>query len=178
MELNTRGRYAVMAMADLAQNSTDCAVSLPAIGARQQLSVSYLEQIFVHLRQAGLVESARGRAGGYRLARPADEISVADVMEAVSESTRMTRCDVPRSAKGCLGDERCLTHNLWFALGNHIRTFLTDVTLAEIVAGRRWGASGSGQDFVTQPPRETAPKIADVNVNPDAASELKGFAAE
>ena len=101
MELNTRGRYAVMAMADLAKYGADGSLPLPAIAERQQISLAYLEQLFLKLRRAGLVESARGRSGGYRLGRPADAISVADVMAAVEEDTRMTRCG-GEAAKPCM----------------------------------------------------------------------------
>ena len=135
MELNTRGRYAVMAMADLAKYGSDGATALPVISERQKLSVSYLEQIFSQLRQAGLVESVRGRAGGYRLARAAAEISVAEVMRAVEEDTRMTRCAAGETAVGCLGHSKCLTHGLWAALGQHIQDFLGAVTLHDVAEG-------------------------------------------
>ena len=133
MELNTRGRYAVMAMADLAKNSTVVPVPLSAIAERQQLSLPYLEQIFMQLRRAGLVESARGRAGGYRLGRPATDILVSDVLHAVAEYARMTRCTHGES--GCLGEQRCLTHNLWTALGEEIEGFLSRVSLADVLHG-------------------------------------------
>jgi Rrf2 family iron-sulfur cluster assembly transcriptional regulator len=136
VELNTRGRYAVMAMADLAKHDGPHAVPLSAIAERQHLSVAYLEQIFLRLRRAGLVGSARGRAGGYHLGRPAEEITVAAIMEAVEEETRMTRC-MGEEGVGCLGPEKCLTHNLWHALGNHIRSFLSGVTLAQVLEGQR-----------------------------------------
>ena len=139
MELNTKARYAVMAMADLAQcvgpehGNQVTAVPLSAIAERQNLSVAYLEQIFLRLRRAGLVDSARGRAGGYVLARPARDIAISAIMQAVHEETRMTRCldgDV-----GCLGEQRCLTHDLWHALGGHIAAFLANVTLQEVLDG-------------------------------------------
>jgi Rrf2 family iron-sulfur cluster assembly transcriptional regulator len=133
VELNTKGRYAVMAMADLAKHEVDTAVPLSQIAERQQLSLSYLEQIFLRLRRAGLVESARGRTGGYRLGRPANEIKVGEIMAAVEEETRMTRC--MDGGIGCLGEERCLTHNLWKGLGGHIAAFLWNVTLAEVLSG-------------------------------------------
>lgn len=133
MELNTKGRYAVMAMADLAKHSGNGSVPLSAISERQQLSLAYLEQIFMHLRRAGLVESARGRSGGYRLARPAADIRVAEVMRAVEEETRMTRC--MEAGTGCLGEERCLTHWLWWALGREIETFLSNVSLQDVLEG-------------------------------------------
>ena len=135
MELTTRGRYAVMALADLARHGQGGAVPLSQIAERQQLSIAYLEQIFLKLRRAGLVDSERGRSGGYRLSRPADAIAVADVMTAVDEDTRMTRCG-GESGPGCVGEHRCLTHGLWHALGDHIRDFLSDVTLADVIADR------------------------------------------
>lgn len=133
MELNTKGRYAVMAMADIAKHAGDEAVPLSAVAERQQLSLAYLEQIFLRLRRAGLVTSSRGRSGGYRLGRAANEIVVADIMKAVEEQTRMTRC--MEGGVGCMGPDRCLTHNLWFALGGHIADFLSNVTLADVLAG-------------------------------------------
>jgi Rrf2 family iron-sulfur cluster assembly transcriptional regulator len=133
VELNTKSRYAVMAMADLAKHGETGAVPLSAIAARQNLSMAYLEQIFLRLRRAGLVQSTRGRSGGYLLARPADSIPVADIMNAVEEETRMTRCH--DSNVGCLGDQRCLTHSLWHALGSHIVAFLSNVSLQEVVEG-------------------------------------------
>ncbi len=132
VELNTRGRYAVMAMADLAKFGVARAVALSEIAERQQLSEAYLGQIFAQLRQAGLVDSVRGRSGGYQLARAADEIMVADVMAAVDERTHMTRCSVG-SGNGCVGDERCLTHGLWAALGRHIAKFLAEVSLQDVI---------------------------------------------
>lgn len=133
MELNTKARYAVMAMADLAKHGEDGAVPLSAIAERQSLSVAYLEQIFLRLRRAGLVASARGRSGGYTLARSAQAIRVADIMNAVEEETRMTRC--LDGDPGCLGEQRCLTHGLWQALGGHIAAFLSNVSLQEVVDG-------------------------------------------
>lgn len=133
MELNTRGRYAVMAMADLAKHAGDHAVPLSAIAERQQLSLAYLEQIFLKLRRGGLVDSARGRTGGYRLGRPAENIQISEIMAAVEEGTRMTRC--LEGGGGCLGEERCLTHGLWYALGGHIAAFLSSVSLREVLDG-------------------------------------------
>jgi Rrf2 family transcriptional regulator, iron-sulfur cluster assembly transcription factor len=134
MELNTRGRYAVMAMADLAKQGADVAVALSAIADRQHLSVAYLEQIFAQLRRCGLVDSVRGRSGGYKLTRPADQIAIAEIMVAVEEETRMTRClDLVGDNGGCLGETKCLTHGLWHALGDHIRTFLQGVSLQDVV---------------------------------------------
>ena len=134
MELNTKGRYAVTAMADLAKNGAGDAMPLSAIAERQQISLAYLEQLFSKLRRAGLVESARGRSGGYRLARPASSITVADIMQAVEEGIRMTRCG-GEAAAPCMVGKRCLTHGLWDALGDQIATFLGSVTLQEVLDG-------------------------------------------
>jgi Rrf2 family protein len=127
-----------MAMADLAKHSakhaSEVALPLSAIAERQHISLAYLEQLFVKLRRAGLVASARGRAGGYRLERPADAISVAEIMAAVEEETRMTRCG-GEHAEPCLPGQRCLTHGLWGALGDHIAAFLERVTLQEVLEG-------------------------------------------
>jgi Rrf2 family iron-sulfur cluster assembly transcriptional regulator len=134
VELNTRGRYAVTAMADLARYGAEGSLALPTIAERQLISLAYLEQLFLKLRRAGLVESARGRSGGYRLGRPAASISVAEIMAAVEEDTRMTRCG-GEASKPCLPGQRCLTHGLWDALGEQIATFLESVTLQEVVDG-------------------------------------------
>lgn len=133
VELNTRSRYAVMAMTDLAKFGGDEAMPLSAIAERQQISLAYLEQIFQRLRRAALVESVRGRAGGYRLMRPADQITIAQILLAVEEETRMTRCQ--EDSPGCLGEKRCLTHGLWHALGGHIAAFLANVSLQEVLDG-------------------------------------------
>ena len=140
MELSTRARYAVMAMVDLATRQAagcECGpICLAEIAERQQLSLAYLEQLFGKLRREGLVTSARGPGGGYRLARPSDAITVAEVVSAVDEKLRATRCE--QGTAGCLGDGagRCQTHDLWDALGWQIRRFLQGVTLADVAAGR------------------------------------------
>lgn len=138
MELNTKGRYAVMAMADLAKyeakyERTD-PVPLSAVAERQHISLAYLEQLFLRLRRAGLVTSERGRTGGYRLSRTAAAITVAEIMAAVEEGTRMTRC-AGEEGLPCLPGERCLTHGLWDALGEHIGEFLGRVTLKDVLEG-------------------------------------------
>ncbi len=136
MRLSTKGRYAVMAMADLARRECDPsrAVALAEIAARQEISLSYLEQLFARLRRKGLVRSARGPGGGYRLARAAGETSIAAIVHAVDEPLRATRCG---ESKGCmLKGERCLTHDLWEDLGQHIEGYLESVSLADVVGGR------------------------------------------
>jgi Rrf2 family iron-sulfur cluster assembly transcriptional regulator len=142
MDLNTRGRYAVMAMADLAKHGAGGSIPLSSVAQRQNISLDYLEQLFLKLRRAGLVESLRGRHGGYKLGRGADEIFVAEIMAAVDEGTRMTRC-FGEEAVGCVGERRCLTHDLWTALGAHIEGFLASVSLKDVIEGTlRRQASG------------------------------------
>src|SRR6476661_1031183 len=118
MRLSTKGRYAVMAMADLAKNGHADggvrAVSLAEIAARQEISLSYLEQLFARLRKGGLVQSVRGPGGGYRLAKGMKDTVVAEIVLAVDEPIRATRCSGQGSPRGCMiGGERCITHNLW-----------------------------------------------------------------
>ena len=138
MRLSTKGRYAVMAMTDLAKRQDDGegrAVALAEIAARQQISLSYLEQQFARLRRKGLVISARGPGGGYRLAKPAGETPVADIITAVDEPLSALRCS--GGPKGCMpGGVRCLTHDLWDALGRQIHEFLAGVSLEDVTAGR------------------------------------------
>jgi Rrf2 family transcriptional regulator, iron-sulfur cluster assembly transcription factor len=134
VELTTKGRYAVMALADIAKHAGSDALALSTIADRQDISLAYLEQLFVKLRRANLVESARGRAGGYRLARPAFDISVSEIMGAVEEGVRMTRCHGD-GAQPCVRGKRCLTHGLWDALGDHIADFLNRVTLQDVIDG-------------------------------------------
>ena len=137
MQLSTKGRYAVMAMTDLAKQTDEKAVSLADIASRQEISLSYLEQLFARLRRGGLVKSVRGPGGGYRLAKPAHETSVADIVLAVNEPLRATRCAGQGSPKGCmLGGERCLTHNLWEQMGHQIHSYLAGVSLDDVVSGR------------------------------------------
>jgi Rrf2 family iron-sulfur cluster assembly transcriptional regulator len=137
MRLSTKGRYAVMAMADLARREGDAAraVALADIAERQEISLSYLEQLFARLRRKGLVKSARGPGGGYRLARTADDTSIADIVHAVDEPLRATRCE--KVGPGCMvRGERCLTHDLWEDLGDRIEDYLASVSLAEVVGGK------------------------------------------
>jgi cysteine desulfurase len=133
VELNTKGRYAVMAMADLASQHDNAAVPLSQIAERQHLPLAYLEQLFVPLRRAGLVDSARGRLGGYRLARAASDIPVSAVLAAVQEETQFTRCadNDPR----CSRATPCLTHGLWQGLGDVTSAYFDAVSLADVVDG-------------------------------------------
>jgi Rrf2 family iron-sulfur cluster assembly transcriptional regulator len=135
MQLSTKGRYAVMAMTDLAGRGDARAISLAEIAQRQQISQAYLEQLFARLRRRGLVTAHRGPGGGYRLARPADETSVADVVLAVDEPLRAIRCNGGKT--GCMKDgARCLTHDLWEETGRQIQSYLASVSLADVLGGR------------------------------------------
>jgi len=136
VKLTTRGQYAVMAMADLARNSDGRPVALADIASRQEISLSYLEQLFAKLRRGRVVKSVRGPGGGYLLARHPDEIRVSDVIAAVDEPIKATRCEVG-SPKGCLKSAgRCITHDLWEELSYQIQLFLSSVSLGDVVEGR------------------------------------------
>lgn len=144
MRLTTKGRYAVTAMLDLALHARDNPVPLADISERQGISLSYLEQLFARLRRQGLVDSARGPGGGYRLSRDANQIAVADVIEAIDENVDVTRC----GGKGnCQGGEPCLTHELWCDLSNQIRTFLGGITLGHLVQQRSTQAVAARQQL-------------------------------
>jgi len=131
MRLTTRGRYAVTAMLDLALHGQNKPISLADISQRQEISLSYLEQLFARLRQNNLVSSVRGPGGGYRLSRPGGEINVAQIIDAVNESVDATNC----AGKGnCQAGEVCLTHHLWDQLSHKIHSFLSDITLDELTS--------------------------------------------
>lgn len=130
MRLTTKGRYAVTAMLDLAMHTHNGPTSLSDISQRQEISLSYLEQLFARLRRAGLVNSVRGPGGGYLLSHPADAISVSKVIDAVNESVDATRC---QGLSDCQQGDTCLTHHLWCELSIQIRHFLDDMTLAQLM---------------------------------------------
>ncbi|MFC5343499.1 Rrf2 family transcriptional regulator [Brevundimonas staleyi] len=142
MRLSTKGRYAVMAMADLARHGRSesgegRAVSLAEIATRQEISLSYLEQLFARLRKSGLVRSVRGPGGGYRLAKTAGETVVSEIVLAVDEPIRATRCAAHGTPRGCmLKGERCITHDLWEDLGEEIHRYLASVSLEDVIAKR------------------------------------------
>jgi Rrf2 family transcriptional regulator, iron-sulfur cluster assembly transcription factor len=132
VKLSTKGRYAVMALVDLASQSDGRPVALADIAERQEISLSYLEQLFAKLRRGGLVRSVRGPGGGYLLARAADDTRISDAILAVDEPIRATRCKTGSSA-GCRANKsRCLTHDLWEELGNQIHVYLSSVSLADV----------------------------------------------
>lgn len=130
MRLTTKGRFAVTAMIDLALHHGSGPVTLAGISERQKISLSYLEQLFGKLRRRALVESVRGPGGGYRVARPLPEISVAEIIEAVDEPMDATQCG---GRENCLDDHRCMTHELWSNLNKRIQDYLNAVTLASLV---------------------------------------------
>jgi Rrf2 family iron-sulfur cluster assembly transcriptional regulator len=142
VKLSTKGRYAVMAMVDLASHSNGNPVALADIADRQEISLSYLEQLFGRLRKGGLVKSVRGPGGGYLLARPTAQMRVSDIILAVDEPIQTTRC-APGSPAGCHNHKgRCLTHDLWEELGNQIYLYLSSVSLADVVDRKLLGTSG------------------------------------
>ncbi|MCF6252896.1 MAG: Fe-S cluster assembly transcription factor [Methylococcaceae bacterium] len=130
MRLTTKGRYAVTAMLDLAFHSQNKPVTLTDIATRQTISLSYLEQLFARLRKAGMVTGVRGPGGGYKLSREAVEINIADIIAAVDEPVDSTKC----GGKGdCQEGQSCLTHDLWMGLSDQIRTYLSGISLGEIM---------------------------------------------
>jgi len=131
MRLTTKGRFAVTAMLDLALRGGKNPVTLAGISERQDISLSYLEQLFSRLRRHELVESVRGPGGGYYLARALDDVSVADIIRAVDEPIDATQCG---GKENCHDEHRCLTHDLWTRLNAHIYDYLDNVTLATLVA--------------------------------------------
>lgn len=157
MKLSTKGRYAVMALVDLAANSDGTPVTLADIAERQEISLSYLEQLFAKLRRAGIVTSVRGPGGGYLLANPAERTRIADIILAVDEPIRATRC-TPGQPFGCRGNKsRCMTHDLWEELGQQIYLYLSSVSVADVVAGR---LDGRGLDGEAAAPADSLPQAA------------------
>jgi len=130
MRLTTKGRYAVTAMLDLALNAKEKPITLADISQRQGISLSYLEQLFSRMRKQGLVSSARGPGGGYRLSRDASEINIAQVIEAVDEKVSLNRCE---GRGDCHNGGPCLTHELWCNLSDQIYDFLNNISLGNLV---------------------------------------------
>jgi len=152
MRLTTKGRYAVTAMLDLALYGDQGPISLADISGRQDISLSYLEQLFAKLRRRELVRSIRGPGGGYRLNRPGEEIFVAEIIDAVDERVDATGCS---GNSDCQDGHTCLTHHLWSDLSDQIHHFLSDISLASLVQRRdvqavsaRQRRSQSGQTIV------------------------------
>lgn len=146
MILGTKSRYAVMAMVDLAGRQSRKPVTLADVAHAQEIPLAYLEQIFVMLRRNGLVRSVRGPGGGYVLAREAEKTWILDIVLAVDESLKMTRCE-SASGAGCMATRtRCLTHELWEGLGIQIHTYLRNVSLSD-VCNRRLSKTANGFIF-------------------------------
>jgi Rrf2 family iron-sulfur cluster assembly transcriptional regulator len=144
VQLTTRGRYAVTAMLDLATNAAGAPLRLSDIADRQNISLSYLEQLFARLRRDELVIGVRGPGGGYRLGRGVNAISVADIIESVNERIDVTRCG---GAGDCDRGDTCLTHHLWSELSEDLQRFLQRITLADLIA------RGQGSDRAATGPR-------------------------
>ncbi|MEY2700550.1 MAG: hypothetical protein RIQ52_1305 [Pseudomonadota bacterium] len=130
MRLTTKGRYAVTAMLDLAYHSEKKPVTLTDIAKRQNISLSYLEQLFARLRKAGIVEGVRGPGGGYQLSREPMHINVAEIIAAVDEHIDSTRCG---GKANCHNNQPCLTHDLWMGLSEQIRDYLSSITLDDVL---------------------------------------------
>ena len=133
MKLTSKGRYAVMAMADLALFKDNGPVSLSDISLRQNISLPYLEQIFIKLKDNNLVKSTRGAKGGYVLEKPANDIKISNIISAVDEEVKVLSCK-KESKKGCNNKStKCITHNLWYQLDQHINNFFEKVKLQDLV---------------------------------------------
>ena len=137
MKLTAKGRYAVMAMTDLANfNKQQKPVSLNDISIRQGISLSFLEQLFLKLKKKDLVTSVRGNLGGYRLSKEPSKIHLSSIIEAVNEDIKTTKCKL-KSKKGCTGKStKCITHNLWDGLSRHISNYFTSVTLMDVLENK------------------------------------------
>ena len=165
-----------MALVDLASHSNGRPVALADISQRQEISLSYLEQLFAKLRRNGLVKSVRGPGGGYLLARSAEDTRISDAILAVDEPIRATRCK-PNAGTGCQSDKsRCLTHDLWEELTHQIHLFLSSVSLADVVNRRILGKSQLGEPLETTAPRRR-PGVGDEPVRTDRRGGSSRFEA-
>ena len=131
MKLTTKSRYAVTAMLDIASHNTGSPISLPEISHRQNISLSYLEQLISRLKKSGLVDSIKGPGGGYKLSKDANEIVISEVIQAVDEDLETTACN---GKSNCHNNHQCISHNLWQDLGTEINNFLSDITLKQVIA--------------------------------------------
>jgi Rrf2 family iron-sulfur cluster assembly transcriptional regulator len=137
MKLTTKGRYAVMAMADLASYANNKPISLTEISLRQNISLSYLEQLFLKLKRKNLVKSVRGSNGGYTLDKPASQIKLSNIIFAVDETVKTLNCK-KSSKRGCNHKSmKCITHNLWYDLENHINSFFEKIKLEDLIDKNR-----------------------------------------
>jgi len=147
MKMTTKGRYAVTAMLDLALHDAAGPVSLSDIARRQDISLTYLEQLFNKLRKRGLVTSIRGPGGGYQLAMDVHDITIAKVIFSVDETVDVTRCG---GKQNCQGDVRCLTHDLWMGLNRHVSDYLNGITLGEVIQQNNVIQVAERQDLILQ----------------------------
>ena len=156
MRLTTKGRFAVTAMVDLSMRQTRGPVTLAAISERQRISLSYLEQLFGKLRRAKLVTSVRGPGGGYCLAKPTGNITVAEIITAVDEPIDATQC---AGKENCIDDKRCVTHDLWATLNQKMNDYLNSVSLADVVSHQQGKRVQVIKDFRnSENPTEKAPE--------------------
>jgi Rrf2 family iron-sulfur cluster assembly transcriptional regulator len=155
MRLTTKGRFAVTAMIDLALRGEDGPVALASVSERQQISLSYLEQLFGKLRRFNLVESVRGPGGGYCIARPLDKVAVADIIRAVDEQLDATQCG---GRENCHDEHRCMTHDLWSTLNAKMFEYLASVTLADLVDRQKKKILQFGEPAVIEDKRRAAPR--------------------
>ena len=133
MMLSTKGRYAVMAILDMATQDMQKPTSLAEIATRQNIALNYLEQIFAKLRKAGLVNAIKGPGGGYVISVELNQLTIAAIIDAVEENIEMTRCKI-NSYSGCMPDHvKCKTHDLWHGLSEHIRSYFTAISVADIL---------------------------------------------
>ncbi|HZP85544.1 MAG TPA: Fe-S cluster assembly transcriptional regulator IscR [Burkholderiales bacterium] len=151
MRLTTKGRFAVTAMIDLALNAGEGPVTLAEISERQKISLSYLEQLFGKLRRNGLVSSVRGPGGGYQPAKPLETVSVADIIVAVDEPIDATQC---AGKENCRDEQKCITHDLWVSLNEHIFEYLRGVSLAQLVEEQK----SKGQDVKVMELKDQRPQ--------------------
>jgi Rrf2 family transcriptional regulator, iron-sulfur cluster assembly transcription factor len=162
MRLTTKGRFAVTAMVDLAMRHGRGPVTLAAISERQHISLSYLEQLFGKLRRRKLVSSVRGPGGGYNLALPANQLSVAEIVAAVDEPLDATQCG---GKENCHDERRCMTHDLWATLNEKMHEYLSSVTLGDLIAHHNGKPVAVIKDFRTpekavEQPGQEAEKVA------------------
>jgi Rrf2 family iron-sulfur cluster assembly transcriptional regulator len=155
MILGTKARYAVMAMVDLAKNTSGKPITLAEIASRQEIPLPYLEQIFSKLKRQGLVKSVKGPGGGYLMAKECTDTWVADIVTAVDESLKMTRCEAEAHG-GCMATRtKCLTHDLWDGLGRQIYAYLKSISLQDVcdrkVKSQQWDFIGHNDTHAVQP---------------------------